>query len=706
MALALAGCSDDLTEKVINPVQIGDEIIFGSSISKDNRTDAQGIQIKTIYGERSETGIPVYWNVDNDDEISIFCPQASAPANKRVVYKVKADKNRPMEEWNTSISVTKADAENVGLQWGKPGEHRFYALYPASRLKDATTDETAKHGILRANIPTNQKVSKWYYRVDPLNRNEYTYHGLPDMDNAYMWAHSHVNTDTLDENSAIQLQFKNLVTVMDITIPGPADPQESVTITNINMTSQDTEDQMTGDFLFYIKDGEAHEQGHCEPAPSVAEEVRNTISIPCYDEDKKQYITLKGPNESLNVKAYIVPDNRKNHEQDRYRMLKFTVATLNGAALTKTLTYDQLANIRPQKVNRIVLPRVKNADPAYWMSNLDPNIYLTELSIPGSKMSYSTQNEGDIPAFQNKGISEQFDAGVRAFIIQVESNRLQNKLTVPKADGKDFKETLQEISLKLKAAGEAGKTNDFAVVVLTASTSDFNGWIKTVAKCLNDYKNDGTISLYTGEITPNTTIGDVGNKIIIKVNFNDENQKTAINKGANVPAMFAIWKNPNESKDFCPVSNLYWGDMQGTAKMKWMAAEVTHVGTNYEGSEITKANKIKSITNMLQNSVDAYQNNNAHDTWFMTDAGGVYVTEEKSWWNTTYTYSTTKLATEMNQLVVDQLQTRGQNASTGIVFINFADRDSDSGAQYKSDYILSSVIDNNFKFNLRKKSSK
>lgn len=708
LAIAWTGCTDDeIIEKGI-PVETGDEILFASFISKNNNQDADNANTRTVYGERTETGVPVYWDPDNGDDIAIFCPQASAPADKLVKYIVKPDKNSPQEQWNTSSTVEKDALENVGLQWGVDNEHKFYALYPSSRLKDATSDEVANHGKLTASIPTNQKVSKWYYRVDPTSPNRSSvYYGLPDMNNAYMWAHQHVYKDQLDKNSAINLKFQNLVTVMDITIPGPEDPEESITITNINMTSQDPNDEMTGDFYFYIKEGESQPQGTCEPAPSKAGEVRNNISIPCYDEEKKQYITLKGPNESLNVKAYIVPDNRKDHITDRYRILKFTVAMLNGASLTKTLTYEQLANLRPQKVNRIVLPRVKNADPAYWMSNLDPNIYLTELSIPGSKMSYSTSKDNaGIPAFQTKGISEQFDAGVRAFIIQVKANR-QGKLTIPKAANKDLSETLKEISLKLETAKNAGKTNEFAVVVLTAETVDFEGWIKTVNECLKAYSSTSGISLYTDPITPNTTMADVGNKIIIKVNYNYAYQENYIPSGSRAPAMFAIWKNPNESPDFCPKSDLYWGDMQETAQMEWMAAEVTHVGTNDNTeAEISQANKISSIRNMLQNSVDAYKNSTAHNIWFMTDAGGVYKTTEKatSVFSKT-TYSTTDLAKEMNQLVVDQLQTRGQNASTGIVFINFADRDPNSGVLYKSDYILSSVIDNNFKFNLRKKGS-
>lgn len=56
----------------------------------------------------------------------------------------------------------------------------------------------------------------------------------------------------------------------------------------------------------------------------------------------------------------------------------------------------------------------------------------------------------------------------------------------------------------------------------------------------------------------------------------------------------------------------------------------------------------------------------------------------------------------MNNLGVSELQNRTENAGLGLVYMNFADKQSDSGAKYKSDWLIQTVIDNNFKFALRK----
>ena len=743
LAMALAGCSEDVTEKVITPVQTGDEIVFGSAISKENNMDAKGIDLRTIYGDRTPSGIPVYWDPDNADDIAIFCPQVSAPSDKIVTYTVAPQEKNPA----TSATVTKAEFEQIGLQWGTEDEHKFYALYPASRLKDATSDPVNKHGRLTTTIPTNQKPAKWVigkpstaYSTIPADAN--IHFGLPDMDNAYMWAHSHVFKSQMDKEKAISLQFHNLVTVLDITIPGPENPEDQVTVTNINVESADPNDEMTGDFYFYIKDGEVDSDGNkipmgrCEPVPTKFGEVRNTISIPCMKPNasgKLEGVTLKGPNEYLNVKAYIVPDNRKNHEQF-YRNLKFTVSMLNGAALTKTLTKVEQQPLIPQKVNRIMLPRLRKASPALWMSNLDPNVYLTELSIPGSKMSYLTAKNGatgqggtqGIPAYQTKDIKTQFSDGVRAFIVQtgISANYDRDgwfgKFTLNKEGismpivGAGRGITIENALNELKAALDAAKAEqekkqqpclDFAFLMLTADFSanssnyksqvgDFRLWMEGAAEKLRQLAKNPAYSnlIYTGKVDANTTLDDVKGKIVIKLNFNDNSQKLYVNE--TVPALFSLWESPKGNYN---ITNLYWGTFAETSNpLKWMYQEVTYVP-----KEATEAAKEASALKLFQESVTKYHNDDSHSTWFMNDMGGAYMNANGVLQNE----PTTRIATKFNNLAIDALQKRGDNASTGIVFINFADRDPNSGGKYRSDYILSTIIDNNFKFNLRKKGS-
>ena len=133
-----------------------------------------------------------------------------------------------------------------------------------------------------------------------------------------------------------------------------------------------------------------------------------------------------------------------------------------------------------------------------------------------------------------------------------------------------------------------------------------------------------------------------------------------------------------------------------TANLKWMYHEATHVGSN---TEITQANKRSEVISVLQNSVDEYLNNDAHNIWYMVDAGGTFYEGVES------NEGVVNLTEWLNPIVRQTLQTRGQNAATGLVFFNFADKQENSGVRYETNELIQTIIDNNFKFNLRKKGS-
>lgn len=139
--------------------------------------------------------------------------------------------------------------------------------------------------------------------------------------------------------------------------------------------------------------------------------------------------------------------------------------------------------------------------------------------------------------------------------------------------------------------------------------------------------------------------------------------------------------------------------MNSPAKLRWYYQEVTSVGS---GQEATRAEKEAFITNLFTKSVDLYKNDNAHKTWFMNDLGGYYSDATDIG---TRENGIVALAEDMNDLGVQELQKRTENAGLGLIFMNFADKQATSGAKYKSDMLIQTIIMNNRKFQLRKKES-
>lgn len=699
-----SGCADEnLDNTVKNPVKSGEEIMFGSELSGDAEVIESKPGTRTVYGDRTTTGVPVYWEADGSDEIAIFCNQASQPANHLVNYKITPD------ETNHEIAATvaKVNTSEAGLQWGDlDTEHRFYAFYPASAVKGSA--EENRTGQITANIPVTQQVQEWrkgtFESSDTEFNGKTVYFGLPNMDYAYMYAYNAVTPSEVNKSQAINLQFHNLVTVLDITVQGPS--SGTATITNINVDAIEGEEPiLTGDFTCNIRNTETGVIGTCDPVGDFNEE-RGRISIPCYDKKTGQFIQL-GPNELLNVKAYIIPQDNNTVTK---RTLRVTVSLLNGAPCRKTL---QTADVTPHKINRVILPPLTIGGTNYWMSSLDPNIYVSELSLPGSKMSYLTSANRANIVYQNATIEEQLLDGVRAFIFHTQ--RMSNGELRISVNGSPLSTTLKgalaEIATFLKDAETKGKKQETAFVLVTYSGGNGSekDWMtalqNTVNECAGDYD---TYRIFDKEMTPDVTLGDVAGQIILKANYNSD---AMISGAGTAPLMYTKWEVPYVEGGL-PMT---WGNPNSAANLWWLYQEVTSVldtdkneNSGYT-AEATKAEKNANIKAIFQKSVDAYNNDTSHKTWFMNDLGGYYCWETREWagiipyWQE---HTDTKaLATDMNSLGVSELQNRTENAGLGLVYMNFADKQEDSGALYKSDWLIQTIIDNNFKFALRKKGS-
>lgn len=592
----------------------------------------------------------------------------------------------------------------AGLQWGDVDtEHRFYAFYPASAVEGSAEED--RTGKITANIPVTQQVQEW--RIVEKGANgaidgKKTYFGLPNMDYAYMYAYNAVTPSQVDKSKSIDLQFHNLVTVLDITVQGPS--SGTATITNINVDAIEGEEPiLTGDFTCNIRNTETGVIGTCEPVGDFNEE-RGRISIPCYDKKNGQFIQL-GPNELLNVKAYIIPQDGDNNTVTK-RTLRVTVSLLNGAPCRKTL---QQADVTPHKINRVILPPLTIGGTNYWMSSLDPNIYVSELSLPGSKMSYLTSANRANIVYQNATIEEQLLDGVRAFIFHTQ--RMYNGELRISVNGSalatTLKDALAEIATFLKDAESKGKKQETAFVLVTYSggSGSEKDWMtalqNTVNECAGDYD---TYRIFDKEMTPDVTLGDVAGQIILKANYNSADM---IAGAGTAPLMYTLWNTPYVERGL-PMT---WGNPNGNAKLHWLYQEVTSVkddsrGCGHGSAEATKDEKISYIKKIFQESVTAYKNDTSHKTWFMNDLGGYYFYQTEGLFGRHTDHEDPKgLATDMNNLGVSELQNRTENAGLGLVYMNFADKQEDSGALYKSDWLIQTIIDNNFKFALRKKGS-
>lgn len=691
-------CQDEKVVNVVeNPVQTGDEITFGSSLPED-------IQTKTIYGtpDTESRTFPVYW--EDGDEIAIYCPQASMPATKLAHYRISAPTTKPYS--STATAVTRIG--DAGLQWGSDENdlHKFYAFYPSSGVKG-----TGATGLCDLEIPVNQKVNKFYQDESG------NWHADIDMNLALMYAYRGQKKSNTAVGTNIDLHFKPLSTILEIVVQGPENANEALTLTNINVETVDAEKTpIVGQFHAQITPGSDTDEAYTEGSTVTfsskdGDKVVNNLSIECSWKEggKTNFVTL-GQGQKLYVKAFMLPT--KNIDS---KNIKITVSTTKGAVHKTLVNGNQSFIIAQNKVNRVTLPAlITDFETAYWMNSLDPNIYLTELSIPGSKMTTESSYYGvsQTDAFQTTSIDQQYKDGVRAFILQTYRNG-DGSLTVARVN-KPLTDVLGEISAYLKDSQSKGK-NEFAFTLITYDTSGSGTqkqWMESLQTTINNMDAD---VVYKEEINPNTTLGDVFGKIVVKCNYNSADM---INGVSTAPMLYTIWQKAYVEGGL----PMPWNDPHASSQLTWLYQEVTsstETSKNTCGSphkysaEDSKENKITYIKTLFEKSLAAYKTGR-HDTWFMNDLGGYYSWCTRDDWShsndvlNVVPHEVSKdiitLTKDLNQLGIDELQNREENAGLGLIFMNFANRGT-TGQAYKSDLLLQTIIDNNFKFALRKKTT-
>lgn len=714
--IVVASCQDDnIVDTVDNPVRTGDEIGFGTSLPKD------GIQTRTVYGGPIDTNgdgkvdaFPVYW--EDGDEIAIYCPQASMPANHLVNYTIGVSSDE------SSVAETVTKIGDAGLQWGSEDLHKFYAFYPTKFIKG-----TESTGRFELNLPVEQRP------ISFKNDGNGNYQAVTDPNYAIMYAYRGQKKSSTPEGTDIDLQFKPLSTILEIEITAPSNITEPVTLTNINVETIDGT-PIVGDFTAQVYPGSDTEESYestvvCQTNMSGV--VTDNISVPCSWTNEKgeiEFVKLAS-GKKLIVRAFMISNETEMNSEN----IRISVATTGGVAHKTLKAADGTTfKILPHKVSRVVLPQLPSQyDVNYWMSSMDPDVYLTEVSIPGSKFT-------DDRTYQPTDVHQQYLDGVRAFILHTTASRRwvsqptwddwgagYYDYTLNVNNAGTLKQSISDIASYLKEAetaltAEGKESREYAVVMVTYQdgAGGQSGWIDGLHEEVQEMLDaPETYRIYDKEVTANTTIGDVKGHIILKANVNSDNMVNTYGD----PIMYSLWQDEYGPKvgnsfyqDLYDGMPLYWGryetyDQSGatTAGMRWYYQELT-TSSDDGSAEGYYSDKKTYISRLFQRSVYLYENSSDHNVWFMNDLGGtktdvssgtLQVTEDLS---ISYSNGIEYVAADLNQLAINELLKRNANAGLGVIFMNFANR-GETGKKFQSDLIMQTVINNNFKFALRKK---
>lgn len=617
--LALVACNQENMPERPTPTP-GAEVKFGVSLNKNDVT-------RTIYGKENNNAFPIYW-VDGD-KVLVTSPQCLNGRNT-AQYKVSVESDK--QNYATSLNKTGA----VGVQWGQDKTADFYSVYPADNASvQGTTFHLTMPNAQNDILKLGSRKSKAY----------------ADMNACFMGAVSKGVTN----GSEVNLTYTPLSTAIRFTLRGPSSAEgQTDSEVIISQVVLKADQPIAGDFTVDMSTGTE------TPTVKPGEKKYNEITLYTHYAETGGYLTL-GLNDEVELNAFVIPyENLAVNDN-----WKLEVTTAQGKVYTTPLKGSGAGTLKPGKIHRFKgdLPNLPapttDWDPSNWMVNVPRNVYLSEISIPGSWNSLNDDYQDVNGSTEEKckaAIDAQYKAGVRAFHIDTRWTPKRNpydivtntfvsaptilrlgtavggatnnyggeKLT--RKDNLSFANALEYIAYHVQP-------KEYMIVFCTLAQNSYEktegGWMQAVSDaCAAD---DRIIDART--ISANTVVGDVLGKVIVIVNCAKNPSKIDnLPKGSKCLFTYTpleLDENRYKTQQWCTGAiancadaslNMFSAQAQIMASPMDATSGYTVSGRGYAPAWAERRQKTENI---LKWSLDSFQKKEyAHCDWLYNGLGG------------------------------------------------------------------------------------
>ena len=650
MIIGLASCvNDNVTGG--KPLPKGTEFDFGTTVDAN---------LSRTYYDPADVANPnatywkIFWNYQDPlDQVYIYSPQAMT-GRQQAAYTVHGVKDQ--------YSATATKNSEIGIQLSDANTYDFYGMYPAQNVK---ANSGSGHS-LSATMPIFQTASTTEIMNSETNVGVGNLETSADMNSALMIAKESGFMPSTQNNAKVNLQFEPFASMLNVTVNGveQTNLQYKVLITSIII---EADAPIAGDFTY----------NYDTKAITFGENASNFIQIDTKFKDAAghQIGVPMGPDSKLNVRAFMIPN-------PNVTSLKVKVITSAAQTLTKTLN---MANFKKSQIHFAKLPKINASnlqfDYKIWLSQLDPNIYLSEISMPGSALTFSYKLTDNLQKTQTLNLTEQFENGIRVFQFHV--NTVNQKSTydggstsvgialpggtpMEKEDGSYY--TIEDAINALHSEMKGLHKDEFCVVAI----SDWIAKPVTTAKMTALYNRlnavidkAGEMGLVAANVNPNTTIADVKGKVIFKLQLNSDfpGVWSELNGADLWMNIFDEVANTNVYYSQMPFKTIPATNASGTS-----ANVLSNNGMNFIYSEDAMPFKKLStsykdgIKECAKNVLAAYAknyNSAEHRNFSMTYLGG----QGKK---IASTVTPSQIAKDLNTIWLDYIKANTQNTTEGL----------------------------------------
>lgn len=661
MIIGLASCvNDNVTGG--KPLPKGTEFDFGTTVDAN---------LSRTYYDPADVANPnatywkIFWNYQDPlDQVYIYSPQAMT-GRQQTAYTVHGVKDQ--------YSATATKNSEIGIQLSDANTYDFYGMYPAQNVK---ANSGSGHS-LSATMPIFQTASTTEIMNSETNVGVGNLETSADMNSALMIAKEAGFMPSTQNNAKVNLQFEPFASMLNVTVNGveQTNLQYKVLITSVII---EADAYIAGDFT-YNYDTKAITFG--ENASKFIE-----INTKFKDAAGHQIGVPMGPDSKLNVRAFMIPN-------PNVKSLKVKVVTSAAQTLTKTLN---MKNFKKSQIHFAKLPKINASnlqfDYKIWLSQLDPNIYLSEISMPGSALTFSYKLTDDLQRTQTLDLTKQFENGIRVFQFHVNTvdqtstyDGGSTSVGIALPDGTPMEKdgggywTIEDVINALHSEMKGLHKDEFCVVAISdwlANPSTKN--MTTLYNRLNAVLNKaGEKGLVATNVNPNTTIADVKGKVIFKVQLNGKYpdawpQLTGadvwmniFNNKANTNVFYSpmpFGEFPDENAGGLNASKL-------TGTMNFIYSEVADpVETKWDRNPLTLPYNYNAVykdgvKNCATAVLAAYAKNyssNEHKNFSMTYLGGQGIEYNN---NGTKYYLPSQIAKDLNKIWLDYIRANTQNTT-------------------------------------------
>lgn len=652
LTLLVCGCQED-EGTLIQPTP-GEEVKFGGRLNASPMT-------RTIYGESDGSGFPIYWV--NGDQVLVASPEcANNNGIGSATYAISVEK----EQQNYATSMNKTG--EAGVQWGDNATANFYSIYPASDYTRFTQNLTSA----RLTVTTQQN-NTWNTETNTVS---------PDMSACFMYA----KTEDVQSGEVVNLAYKPLSTAVRFTVNGPT-LGEPVTISYIRLHAP-TGVALSGTFNVDFTQTQTGTDG----MPVVSAITGRTYNYASMNAASSTgaYLTL-APGKSADVQLFFLLEQEITMDKNWY----IEVATTSGT-YKKNLTASGNMTLKPGQIHELPdLPTLNPGgewDPANWMVNIQRNVYLSEISIPGSWNSLNPDFQGENPS-----ITDQYNAGVRAFHLDTRwratgdwwgliGNSPITDLGI--ANGGSTYDVVGDNGERLKCMTQAAPTFASALTEITSKVQEdeymvvyctfaqgstvYGDWRAEIAKaCAN---NESVIDART--LDANSTVADVlGNVIVIVSTYTPGELQSK--------TFFTNMRNELDeeyaNKDYLVRPLTYNNSTSSGISLYATYAQITREGNAATGGdgdrgyEPTLTERQTKCENLLNWSQTNYNTGNfQHNAWIYMGLGG-YVYQNDGFIIPDYNEHYELVNNQLVSWLDTRLKTMENNEAyypVGIVFMN------------------------------------